>query len=144
MIIIDKNTIAEYLSNYLPNISQQEIQELIEIPPQEIKYSYAFPCFQLAKVKKKSPLLIAKEIEEQLELPEYLEIIEADGPYLNFKIKTQLVLEQIFTLKEKYGRIYEELGKDQKKSSRIVIEYPAPNTNKPLQNIKVILFSTST
>ncbi len=132
MIIIDKNTIAEYLSDYLPKFSQQEIKDLIEIPPQDLNYSYAFPCFQLAKVKKKSPPLIAKELEEQLELPEYLEAIEANGPYLNFKIKPQPLLEQIFTLKEKYGRIYEEIGIDQRKSSKIVIEYPAPNTNKPL------------
>ncbi len=131
MIIIDKNTIAEYLSDYLPKFSQQEIKDLIEIPPQDLNYSYAFPCFQLAKVKKKSPHLIAKELEEQLELPEYLEVIEANGPYLNFKIKPQPLLEQIFTLKERYGRIYEEIGIDQKKPSRIVIEYPSPNTNKP-------------
>ncbi len=132
MIIVDKNTIAEYLSDYLPKFSQQEIKDLIEIPPQDLNYSYAFPCFQLAKVKKKSPRLIAKELEEQLDLPGYLEVIEANGPYLNFKIKTQPLLEQIFTLKEKYGRIYEEIGIDQIKSSKIVIEYPAPNTNKPL------------
>ncbi|MHA1350800.1 MAG: arginine--tRNA ligase, partial [Promethearchaeota archaeon] len=30
------------------------------------------------------------------------------------------------------GRIYEEIGIDQIKSSKIVIEFPAPNTNKPL------------
>ncbi|MHA1472896.1 MAG: arginine--tRNA ligase, partial [Promethearchaeota archaeon] len=132
MIIIDKNTIAEYLSDYLPNLSQQEIKDLIEIPPQDVNYSYAFPCFQLAKIKKKPPHLISKELEEQLVLPAYLKKIEANGPYLNFKINPQPLLEQIFTLKENYGRIYEEMGKDQKKSSRVVIEYPSPNTNKPL------------
>jgi arginyl-tRNA synthetase len=132
MIIIDKNTIAEYLSDYLPNLSQQEIKNLIEIPPQDVNYSYAFPCFQLAKIKKKPPHLISKELEEQLVLPAYLKKIEANGPYLNFKINPQPLLEQIFTLKENYGRIYEEMGKDQKKSSRVVIEYPSPNTNKPL------------
>ena len=68
MIIIDKNTIAEYLSDYLPDLSQHKIKDLIEIPPQDVNYSYAFPCFQLAKFKKKSPHLIAKELEEQLEL----------------------------------------------------------------------------
>ena len=132
MIIIDKNTIAEYLSDYLPNLSQQEIKDLIEVPPQELNSSYAFPCFQLAKIKKKPPYQIAKELGEQLELPEYLKDIEANGPYLNFKIKPQPILEQIFKLKENYGRIYEEFGKSQMSSSRVVIEYPSPNTNKPL------------
>ncbi|MBY9020078.1 MAG: arginine--tRNA ligase [Candidatus Lokiarchaeota archaeon] len=145
MIIIDKNTIAEYLSNYLPNFLQQDIIDLVEIPPQDLNYSYAFPCFQLAKIKKKPPDQIAKELEKQLELPEYLEVIEADGPYLNFKIKPQPILEQIFTLKENYGRIYEELRKGQVPSSRIVIEYPSPNTNKPLHfgHIRNMLLGSS-
>jgi arginyl-tRNA synthetase len=145
MIIIDKNTIAEYLSNYLPNFLQQDIIDLVEIPPQDLNYSYAFPCFQLAKIKKKPPNQIAKELEKQLELPEYLEVIEADGPYLNFKIKPQPILEQIFTLKENYGRIYEELRKGQVPSSRIVIEYPSPNTNKPLHfgHIRNMLLGSS-
>ncbi len=145
MIIIDKNRIAEYLSDYLPNFSKQEIKNFIEIPPQDLNYSYAFPCFHLAKIKKKPPQQIAKELEEQLELPEYLKIIKADGPYINFIIKPQALLEQIFTLKEKYGRIYEEFGINQIIPSRIVIEYPAPNTNKPLHfgHIRNMLISRS-
>ncbi|KKK76323.1 hypothetical protein LCGC14_2864820, partial [marine sediment metagenome] len=54
------------------------------------------------------------------------------GPYLNFKIKQSIILTNIFELQEDYGRIYEIGDKGKFKSLKIVIEYPAPNTNKPL------------
>ncbi|MBY8988287.1 MAG: arginine--tRNA ligase, partial [Candidatus Lokiarchaeota archaeon] len=131
MIIIDKKTIAEYLSEYITNISAKEIKNLVEIPPPEFDFSYAFPCFQLAKFEKRAPNDIANELEKKMKLPDYLETIEAMGPYLNFRVKPEQILQNIFTLQEDYGRIYEKLSKTTKVSSRIVIEYPSPNTNKP-------------
>ncbi len=132
MIIVDKKTIAEFLAEYITNLSTTEIENLIEIPPQEFDFSYAFPCFQLAKFEKKAPNIIAKELKKRIKLADYLEIIEATGPYLNFKVRPQIVLQEIFKLQEDYGRIYEKLGKSKSDPLRIVIEYPAPNTNKPL------------
>ena len=132
MIIIDKKTIAEFLAEYITNLSITEIKNLIEIPPPDFDFSYAFPCFQLAKFEKKAPNIIAKELKGRIKLADYLEIIEATGPYLNFKVKPQVVLQEIFKLQEDYGRIYEKLGKSKSDPLRIVIEYPAPNTNKPL------------
>ncbi len=132
MIIVDKKTIAEFLAEYITNLSISEIENLIEIPPQDFDFSYAFPCFQLAKFEKKAPNIIAKELKKRIILADYLEIIEATGPYLNFKVRPQVVLQEIFKLQEDYGRIYEKLGKSKSDPLRIVIEYPAPNTNKPL------------
>jgi len=132
MIIVDKKTIAEFLAEYITNLSITEIENLIEIPPPEFDFSYAFPCFQLAKFEKQAPNIIAKELKKKIKLADYLETIEATGPYLNFKVKPQVVLQEIFKLQEDYGRIYEKLGKEKSDTFRIVIEYPAPNTNKPL------------
>ena len=145
MIIIDKKTIAEFLAEYITNLSITEIENLIEIPPQDFDFSYAFPCFQLAKFEKKAPNIIAKELKKRIELADYLEIIEATGPYLNFKVKPQIVLQGIFQLQEDYGRIYEKLSKSKSDPLRIVIEYPAPNTNKPLHlgHVRNMLISRS-
>jgi len=132
MIIIDKQTIAEYLSEYITNISVKEIKNLVEIPPPDFDFNYAFPCFQLAKFEKKAPGDIANELKKNMKLPDYLEGIEATGPYLNFKVKPSQILQNIFSLQEDYGRIYEKNSNFSSKYSRIVIEYPSPNTNKPL------------
>ncbi len=131
MKVIDKKAIAKYLSSYITYFSEKEIESLLEVPPTAINFSYAFPTYRLAKFKKKAPKLIAKALEKDLVLNDYIEKIEANGPYINFRIKSSQILENIFKLKEDYGKIREILEKD-KKSLRVVIEYPSPNTNKPL------------
>ena len=145
MIIVDKKVIAEFLGEYISYISVEEIERLIEIPPPEIGYTYAFPCFQLAKWEKKAPKIIAENLKNKISFTDFLESIEAIGPYLNFKIKPSIILENIYELGGNYGRIYEEVKKEKSKPSKIVIEYPAPNTNKPLHfgHIRNILLSRS-
>jgi arginyl-tRNA synthetase len=130
MKVIDKRTIAEVLEKYISDLSIEEIESSIEIPPPEIDLTYAFPCFKLSKVFKKTPNQIAQELLDNIKQPEFIEKIEVAGPYLNFKIKPKFILESIFKLKSDYGRIREtpEIGI----KSRVVIEYPSPNTNKPL------------
>ena len=132
MKIFDKTAVARFLDEYIPQLKVQDIEVLIEIPPTEIDYTYAFPCFSLAKVEKKSPKVIAKELKKQIKLPDFLEDIEANGPYLNIKIKSQYILKEIFELNEDYGRLRLKLGIADEKKKRVVIEYPSPNTNKPL------------
>ncbi len=130
MIIIDKKYIAEILSKYISYFSVEELESFIEIPPDEFSYTYAFPCFRLAKFEKKAPLLIAEDLKNKIKLPESIEKIESEGPYLNFQVKSQIILQNIILLQDDYGRIREEVKPISK--SNVVIEYPAPNTNKPL------------
>ena len=132
MKIIDKLTIAEYLVKHIHSLTLEEIESIIEIPPPDINFSYAFPVYRLSKIEKKNPEEIANELASSLLPPDYIEKIEAIGPYLNLRLKPSFVLKNIFELQQDYGRIYERLRKNEKKSLRIVIEYPAPNTNKPL------------
>lgn len=127
MKIIDTHTIAEFLANHIKSLNLEEIEDIIEIPPPNISFSYAFPVYRLSKVEKKNPKEIAKNLAAEISLPDYLDKIEADGPYLNFKVKPSIVFENIYKLKHDYGRIYEVDSK--KKPIKIVIEYPSCNTN---------------
>ena len=132
MKVVDKRILSEYLKSYIPQFTIDEIEDLIEIPPASINYNYAFPVFRLAKFEKKDPKLIAQELVERFQIPSFIQKIEAKGPYLNFQVKNKLVLENIFELKETYGKI-QEIRKDKKFNPvKVVIEYPSPNTNKPL------------
>ena len=47
----------------------------LEYPPDEKMGDLAFPCFSLAKEKKKSPVEIAKEIAGKISPTEYIEKI---------------------------------------------------------------------
>jgi len=132
MKIIDKKTMAEILVKHISSLKIEEIEALLEIPPSEIDFTYAFPCFRIAKLEKKSPDLKAIELENKVKQTEFLDNVKAIGPYLNFKIKPRYILENIFEFKDDYGRIRDIIDKEKKKKLRIVIEYPSPNTNKPL------------
>lgn len=126
----DKKAIAVVLEKYIPYLNLEDLELLIEIPPPEFSFTYAFPCFKLSKYQNKGPNIIAQELVDTIKIPEFIESIVAAGPYLNFTIKPKNILENIFELKDDYGRIREVLEKTDK--IRFVVEYPSPNTNKPL------------
>ena len=100
----------------------------LEIPPDSKFGDYAFPCFILSKKLKKAPLEIAQELSK-IEPEGNISKIEANGPYLNFFISktnlTEKTLKKIFKEKENYG-------KSKPSTQKVLIEYPGPNTNKPL------------
>jgi arginyl-tRNA synthetase len=102
----------------------------LEVPPDPKLGDYAFACFAFAKEQKKSPADIAKDLAGKIKPDEYIKEIKATGPYVNFFVdKAKLaeeVAQEIFKKKEKYG--HSSIGKKEV----VVVEYPAPNTNKPL------------
>lgn len=132
MNYIDKKTVADTLAKFLSDFNPEVIESYLEIPPSEIDFTYALPCFRLAKIEKKAPNVIADQLKEKLKDVDYLADVQASGPYLNIKVKPQFILETIFETKKDYGRIRELQGNKQEIKARIVIEYPSPNTNKPL------------
>ncbi|MFO7795822.1 MAG: arginine--tRNA ligase [Promethearchaeati archaeon] len=146
MIFVDKKRIAKFISTQVPYISEEEIEAMIEIPPSEINFTYAFPVFRLAKHEKKAPQQIAKQLKENLKKPEFLEVLQSDGPYLNFRVNPLLQLDLIYSMGEDYGRVKEKFNEKDLESQRIVIEYPSPNTNKPLHlgHIRNMLIGKST
>ena len=110
-------------------IEEEELKEYIEIPKDNKMGDYAFPCFRLAKELKKAPPIIAKEIEEKIEVDNNIEKIEVVGGYLNFyvnkKVFVKNILCKIEQKKENYGK--SEIGK----GKNIIVEYSSPNIAKP-------------
>ena len=120
-----------------------DFETLLEKPKLIEHGDFAFPVFNLAKELKKSPAIIAKELELDLSKnkPEFLKKIVALGPYLNFylnsKIESKDVIENILTKKcfeNNFGQ-----------NKKILIEYPSPNTNKALHlgHVRNILIGNS-
>ncbi len=60
-----KKQFAEILSKEM-DMSIEDIQKMIETPPENIAGDLAFPCFQLSKILKKSPNDIAQEMAKKL------------------------------------------------------------------------------
>ena len=122
-----KELIVKLLSSELSDtVTEQEIERLLEIPPNEEMGDFAFPCFSLAKKLRKNPLIIAEELSGKLPLPKELQRITAVSGYLNFYIDKSFLAERVIAeaLSPEYGQ--------KKMGQRIVIEFASPNTNKPL------------
>jgi len=109
--------------------NKQEIQKYIEIPPNSDLGDYAFPCFKLAKVLKKSPQDIANEIKEKLDTGNEITEIKITGGYLNFYINKELLVRNVLTEIDKQCENYgsSNIGNDK----NIIVEYSSPNIAKP-------------
>lgn len=92
-----------------------------------------FPTFALARVLRKGPPMIAQEItqklSESLASDELIAEVIAAGPYVNFKLNpaklAQIIIEQAQQETDQIGKGFI------KDPTHWMIEYSAPNTNKP-------------
>ncbi|MBI2659389.1 arginine--tRNA ligase [Candidatus Woesearchaeota archaeon] len=99
----------------------------LEAPPNPEMGDYAFPCFILAKERKKSPNEIANELGKSFKPNNLISEAKAIGPYLNFfvnKIKiAEEIIKEVLKQKEKYGS--SGIGKGKK----ILVEHTSINPN---------------
>lgn len=112
----------------LTSLSEQELENLVEVPKSPEMGDFAFPCFVLAKSIKKSPAQISQELASKIDKKEF-EKIEARGPYLNFFLKKSAfaseVIKKILKEKDRYGS--SKIGREK----TIAIDLSSPNIAKP-------------
>ena len=124
MIQAYKERFATLLDEKL-QLGVDEILNIIEIPPENIPGDLAFPCFQLSKVLKKAPAMIAEDLKNQLSSP-YFSGFEVIGPYLNAHINTQQFISDVFANEELLPATHDN------HTTKVLIEYMSANPNKPL------------
>jgi len=127
------------LENNLQKLAQDKMgseitlpQLVIQVPPKPELGDLAFPLFAYAKVMHMAPNKIAEALKA---------LVEADstrpngslilaGPYLNIKIDSGSLVEELVPLVENEGAEY---GKGKAlDGQKVMIEFSCPNTNKPL------------
>nr|WP_066504228.1 arginine--tRNA ligase [Abyssisolibacter fermentans] len=124
-----KKQLSQALNDEIEEMSIEQLEELVEVPPNYDMGDYAFPCFKLAKVFRKSPNIIAQELTQKLEANEYFEKIENKGGYVNFFVNKKLLVEGVlndaFEKKEKFGSTNVGEGKN------VIVEFSSVNIAKP-------------
>lgn len=101
----------------------------IEVPKDKKNGDFAYPCFNLAKILKNSPVNIANDIKENIKLIDEIKNVQVVNGYLNFYINdmniVKKVITNIYNQKEKYG--FQNIGNNQ----NVCLDYSSPNIAKP-------------
>lgn len=111
------------------NLPQDDIERMLEIPTESNRGDFAFPCFQLSKIRHQPPSEIAMTIVRELGKIEDISSVENIGPYVNFRVDNTIlakeILSEIYQEKERFGQT--DIGKNR----IVVIDYSSPNIAKP-------------
>lgn len=123
-----KTALAETIAK-AAELPAGQVAEMIETPPDPKMGDAALPCFKLAKELRKAPPVIAQELAEKIEAPDFVERVEVAGGYLNFfydrKFYAESVLGALGAAGENWGRSEIGAGKT------VVIDYSSVNIAKP-------------
>lgn len=124
-----KEQIAKVLFEAEIGLEFEEIMSMVEVPTDEKMGDYAFPCFKLAKVLRKAPPMIAKDVASKIAENSLFEKVESVNAYVNMFLSKEgfmeHVLQDVIKLGDSYGR--SDLGAGKK----VIVEYSSPNIAKP-------------
>ncbi|WP_052342638.1 arginine--tRNA ligase [Bacillus sp. EB01] len=124
-----KTDFAEVLYGALNGqLEKKKLIQMIEKPKFENMGDLAFPCFELAKVLRKSPQIIATDLATKIKTPLF-EKVEPVGGYvnvfLNKPIVSQQVIQKVLSEKENFADL--KIGNGQV----MTIDFSSPNIAKP-------------
>lgn len=102
----------------------------IEQPRDPALGDFAFPCFALAKERRKAPPAIAAELAKELSGALHGIAAEAAGPYVNFRVERAALARAVVGEIEEHGPSY---GHSEEGHGRtVVIDLSSPNIAKPM------------
>lgn len=121
-----KDKIIDLITDSIEELDRETVSRILEIPPQEDMGDFAFPCFQLAKIFRKAPNMIAEEVAGKIPKTDFVTKIEAMGPYVNFFINREMFVKEMIkqVSVDNYGSSDIGCGKT------ICIDYSSPNVAK--------------
>jgi len=124
-----KENIAEILSPHIEGLDSRELRDMIEVPTDDKMGDYAFPCFRLAKILRKAPPVIAKELAAALQGESIFASVEPVNAYVNMFISREAFAESLVSDVIKEGDMFghSDIGA----GKRVIVEYSSPNIAKP-------------
>jgi arginyl-tRNA synthetase len=126
-----KETILNRINSAAEKAYGQAPEQLeVGFPPNTEMGHFAVGCFALARQFRKSPAEIAGSIVAHIQPDDVIAQANAAGPYINLKISGDALFGDVCIDIINQGSAYgsSDLGQNR----RAMVEYLAPNTNKPL------------
>ena len=126
-----KKYIASVIFNALENeeITIEDIEEKVETPKDKKNGDFAYPCFNLAKILKKAPVMIGNDLASKINADEKISKVENVNGFLNFYLNSDNIVEKTLTTIVEQG---EDYGKSKEgEGVNIIVEYSSPNIAKP-------------
>ena len=109
-------------------ITEAEIFDMLEYPPDKTMGDLALPCFRLSRSLRRAPVAIAATLAEKLTAEEF-ETVTAVNGYLNIKASAvsfaRRVVGEVLSRGDRYGS--PECGE----GKTVVLDYSSPNVAKP-------------
>ena len=124
-----RDLIAQAILDATEGLETEDVKALVEIPADSKMGDYAFPCFKLAKVMRKAPPLIAKDIAEKIADNPFFEKVEQVNAYVNIFISRSAYMEDV--IKEVNGKGADFGKSDLGAGKTVLVEYSSPNIAKP-------------
>ncbi|MBQ4649660.1 MAG: arginine--tRNA ligase [Firmicutes bacterium] len=124
-----KEAIAELIAAEVTDLELAEIQNMIEVPQDSKMGDYAFPCFKLAKVMRKAPPLIAKNIAEKIAENQMFEKVEQVNAYVNMFISKEALVKDVVDTVLAEGADYGKTNIGN--GGNVVVDFSSPNIAKP-------------
>lgn len=125
----EKQLVSQALSKTLDGVLEvEQIAAIIEKPKSSDLGDLAFPAFQLAKVLRKSPQVIAADIAEKIDSTGFEKVL-AVGPYVNFFLDKNATATQVIREIMMHGAHYGDFNEGLNRN--VPIDMSAPNIAKP-------------
>lgn len=120
--------VVKVINSKIDELTLEQIQEIIEVPPNPEMGDFAFPCFRLAKVFRKAPNIIASDLAVLLQEEDLFSNVEVVGGYMNLFVDPKFIADSViadFTAKgDHFGETEDEKGKT------VCLDYSSPNIAK--------------
>ncbi len=141
MYRILEKTATNSVDKAIKSLGWGEIKEIkFEEPPNTKMGDLATSvAFQIAGLQKKSPVDIAKNIKDVIEVTAPFERVESTGPYLNFFLDYEKFSYMALKM------VGEDYGAQEKKNEKVILEHTSANPNGPLHigHIRNAIFGDS-
>ncbi|WP_414470011.1 arginine--tRNA ligase [Methanobacterium sp. ACI-7] len=115
------------LENAISSLGYEVSEIKVEEPPNPNMGDLASTvAFQLAKVAKKPPIEIAKDMLNNIEVSELFQSVEMKGPYINFFVDNKNYSRKVLeSIDDNYGQL-------ESKDKKVILEHTSANPNGPL------------